>query len=29
LKALLKIKIFMWYLKKEVVLTKNNLARRN
>jgi hypothetical protein len=25
----LKIKIFMWYMYKEVVLTKDNLARRN
>jgi hypothetical protein len=25
----LKIKIFMWYMKKEIVLTKDNLARRN
>jgi hypothetical protein len=25
----LKIKIFMWYTKKEVVLIKDNLARRN
>jgi hypothetical protein len=23
----LKIKIFMWYMKKEVVLTKDNVAR--
>jgi hypothetical protein len=29
LKVPLKIKIFMWYLKREVVLTKDNLARRN
>jgi hypothetical protein len=29
LKVPLKIKIFMWYMKKEVVLTKDNLARRN
>jgi hypothetical protein len=28
-KTPLKIKIFMWYMKKEVVLTKDNLARRN
>jgi hypothetical protein len=25
----LKIKIFMWYMKKEIVLTKDNLTRRN
>jgi hypothetical protein len=25
----LKIKIFMWYVYKGVVLTKNNLAKRN
>ena len=25
----LKIKIFMWYLKRGVLLTKDNLARRN
>jgi hypothetical protein len=25
----LKIKIFLWYIKKEVVLTKDNLARCN
>jgi hypothetical protein len=29
LKVPLKIKFFMWYLKREVVLTKDNLARRN
>jgi hypothetical protein len=29
LKILLKIKIFVWYLFKEVVLTKDNLAKRN
>lgn len=29
LKIPLKIKIFMWYLLKGVVLTKNKLARRN
>ena len=29
LKMPLKIKIFMWYLLKGVVLTKDNLARRN
>ena len=29
LKMLLKIKIFMWYLIKGVVLTKDNLAKRN
>jgi hypothetical protein len=28
LKVPLKIKIFMWYMK-EVVLTKDNLAKRN
>jgi hypothetical protein len=27
LKVPLKIKIFMWYLRKEVVLTKDNLAK--
>jgi len=25
----MKIKIFMWYLKRGVILTKDNLARRN
>jgi hypothetical protein len=25
----LKIKIFMWHMKKKVVLTKDNLARQN
>jgi len=25
----MKIKIFLWYLKKDVVLTKDNLVRRN
>jgi hypothetical protein len=25
----IKIKIFMWYMKKEVILTKDNLARKN
>jgi hypothetical protein len=25
----LKIKIFMWYMYKEVVLMKDNIARRN
>ena len=25
----LKIKIFMWYLKRGVILTKDNLAKRN
>jgi hypothetical protein len=25
----LKIKIFMWYIEKGVILTKDNLARRN
>jgi hypothetical protein len=29
LKVLLKIIIFMWNMRKEVVLTKDNLARRN
>jgi hypothetical protein len=29
LKIPLKIKICMWYLQKEVVLTKDNLAKRN
>jgi hypothetical protein len=29
LKVLLKIKIFMWYMRKEVVITKDNLGRRN
>jgi hypothetical protein len=29
LKIPLKIKIFMWYLQKEVVLIKDNLAKRN
>jgi hypothetical protein len=29
LKVPLKIKNFMWYMQKEVVLTKDNLARRN
>jgi len=29
MKIPLKIKIFMWYLKRGVVLTKDNLARRN
>jgi hypothetical protein len=29
LKVPLKIKIFMWYLKREVVLTKDNLVRHN
>ncbi|WVZ77334.1 hypothetical protein U9M48_025213 [Paspalum notatum var. saurae] len=28
LKVLLKIKIFLWFLKRGVVLTKNNLAKR-
>ena len=28
LKLPLKIKVFMWYLYKRVVLTKDNLARR-
>jgi hypothetical protein len=25
----MKIKIFMWYLKREVILTKDNIAIRN
>jgi len=29
IKAPLEIKIFLWYLQKEVVLTKDNLARKN
>jgi hypothetical protein len=29
LKVPLKIKIFMWYMRKEVVLTKDNLPRHN
>jgi hypothetical protein len=29
LKIPLKIKIFMWYLKRGMVLTKDNLARQN
>jgi hypothetical protein len=29
LKVPLKIKIFMWYMRKEVVITKDNLGRRN
>jgi hypothetical protein len=29
LKLSLKIKIFLWYLKQEVVLTKDDLIRRN
>lgn len=29
LKVPLKIKIFMWYLKRGVVLTKDNIIRRN
>jgi hypothetical protein len=29
LRVSLKIKIFMWYMKKDVVLTKDNLARKN
>ena len=28
-KVPLKVKIFMWYLRRGVVLTKDNLARRN
>ena len=29
LKTPLKIKVFLWYLRKGVILTKDNLARRN
>jgi hypothetical protein len=29
MKIPLKIEIFMWYLKRGVILTKDNLARRN
>jgi hypothetical protein len=29
LRVPLKIKIFMWYMRKEVILTKDNLARHN
>ena len=29
IKVPMKIKVFLWYLKKGVVLTKDNLARRN
>jgi hypothetical protein len=29
LKVPIKIKIFMWYMHKEVVLTKDNLTKRN
>ncbi|WVZ53298.1 hypothetical protein U9M48_004264 [Paspalum notatum var. saurae] len=29
IKVLLKIKIFLWYLRKGIVLTKDNLAKRN
>ena len=29
IKVLMKIKIFLWYLKKGVVLTKDNLVKRN
>jgi hypothetical protein len=29
LKVPLKIKICMWYMRKEVILTKDNQARRN
>jgi len=29
MKIPLKTKIFMWFLKKGVILTKDNLARRN
>jgi hypothetical protein len=29
MKVPLKIKVFMWYMKKEVVLTKDNIAKHN
>jgi hypothetical protein len=29
IKVPMKIKIFLWYLKKGVILTKDNLVRRN
>ena len=29
LKAPLKIKIFLWYFRQDVILTKDNLAKRN
>jgi hypothetical protein len=29
MKIALKIKVFMWYIQKVVVLTKDNLAKRN
>ena len=29
LKIPLKIKIFLWYIKRGVILTKDNMARRN
>jgi hypothetical protein len=29
MKVLLKIKIFMWFLHQKVILTKDNLAKRN
>jgi hypothetical protein len=29
LKVPLKIKIFLWYLRRGVILTKDNLAKRN
>jgi hypothetical protein len=29
LKVSLRIKIFMWYLRRGVVLTKDNLAQKN
>jgi hypothetical protein len=29
IKVPIKIKVFLWYLKKGVILTKDNLARRN
>ena len=29
LKAPLKIKVFLWYLKRGVILTKDNLAKHN
>jgi hypothetical protein len=29
MKVPLKIKVFMWYMKKEVVLTEDNIAKHN
>jgi hypothetical protein len=29
LKAPLKIKVLLWYIRREVILTKDNLAKRN